>query len=199
MLSQIGCVAVPGDVLHRARTGGELSDEEYAVYMSHPQTAVRLLERIPRLEEVALWVGNQPVRPPVLETMSDDWQTHVDVTEPELPETLLRAGIAFLAVLDATGDPEKALAQLSNAGHYPAQILDALEEAAVSLAPNGVRRELTVPQVRPGMLLEMDVETKTGMILVRKGERVTEAVAMRLENFSRTVGVVEPIIVLDGV
>jgi hypothetical protein len=49
------------------------------------------------------------------------------------------------------------------------------------------------------MLLEMDVETKTGMILVRKGERVTEAVAMRLENFSRTVGVVEPIIVLDGV
>ena len=75
----------------------------------------------------------------------------------------------------------------------------ALDEAAGALAAQGVRRELTVDHVRPGMLLEEDVQTKTGMILVRKGERVTEAVAMRLENFARTVGIQEPVIVLDGV
>jgi hypothetical protein len=49
------------------------------------------------------------------------------------------------------------------------------------------------------MLLEADVETLIGMTLVRKGERITEAVAMRLENFAKTVGVQEPIIVLVGV
>jgi CheY-like chemotaxis protein len=199
MLSQIGCIAVPGDALHRARTGGELTEEERAVYLSHPQTALRLLERIPRLEQVARWIGSQPVRPPGIAVVKDDWQAPAAGPPASLSETLLRAGLAFLAALDATGDNAKALAQLSQSGHYPPSVLDALDEAAVALAPQGTRREITVDQVRPGMLLEADVETKTGMILVRRGERVTEALAMRLENFSRTVGVTEPIVVLDGV
>jgi len=200
MLSQIGCIAVPGDVLHRAKTGGELTEEERAVYLSHPQTALRLLERIPRLEEVARWIGNQPVRPPgVGAVVSTDWQAPPAGLTIDLSENLLRAGLAFLAALDGNGNPAKALEQLKQAGHYPEQILDALDEVAGDLAPQGVRREITVDQVRPGMLLEADVETVTGMTLVRKGERVTEAVAMRLENFSRTVGVTEPIVVLDGV
>ncbi|HST81286.1 MAG TPA: HD domain-containing phosphohydrolase [Kineosporiaceae bacterium] len=199
MLSQIGCIAVPGDVLHRARTGGELTDDERAVYLAHPQTALRLLERIPRLEDVARWIGSQPVRPPGLSTVSDEWHAHAGGSSTELSETLLRAGIAFLAALDATGNADKALAQLTQSGHYPAHVLDCLDEAATALAPQGVRREIKVSQVLPGMLLEADVETLIGMTLVRKGERITEAVAMRLENFAKTVGVQEPIIVLVGV
>ncbi len=198
MLSQIGCIAVPGDVLHRARTGGDLTAEERDVYLAHPQTALRLLERIPRLEQVARWVGNQPVRPPGMSTVSNDWHAMAG-SSPDLSETLLRAGIAFLAAVDATGNADKALAQLTQSGHYPAQVLDALDEAATALAPQGVRREVTVAQIQPGMLLEADVETLIGMTLVRKGERITEAVAMRLENFAKTVGVQEPIIVLVGV
>jgi CheY-like chemotaxis protein len=199
MLSQIGCVAVPGDVLHRARTGGELTAAEHDVYMAHPQTARRLLERIPRLEQVARWVGDQPVRPPGVTNVPDDWHAMAGDAKPELAETLLRAGLALLATLDATGHMGRALLQLTKSGHYPPMVLDALDEAAGALAAQGVRRELTVDHVRPGMLLEEDVQTKTGMILVRKGERVTEAVAMRLENFARTVGIQEPVIVLDGV
>jgi CheY-like chemotaxis protein len=199
MLSQIGCIAVPGDVLHRARTGGELTPEENDVYLKHPQTAYRLLVRIPRLETVARWVGDQPVRPPGTGKVNEDWQAPAAGSTPELTESLLRAGIAFLAVLDATGNPARTLEQMTQSGHYPAEVLDALDEAAGDLAPQGVRREITAGLVRPGMLLEADVETKTGMTLVRKGERITEALAMRLENFARTVGLVEPIVVLDGV
>lgn len=199
MLSQIGCIAVPGDVLHRARTGGELTPEECEVYLAHPQTALRLLERIPRLEVVARWIGDQPVRPPGITAVSKDWQAPSGSPTSDLSETLLRAGLAFLAALDATGDNDKALAQLSASGHYPPSVLDALDESAAALAPQGVRREIPVGLVRSGMLLEQDVETKTGMILVRRGERVTEALAMRLENFARTVGVIEPIVVMDGV
>jgi hypothetical protein len=199
MLSQIGCIAVPGDVLHRARTGGELTPEENDVYLKHPQTAYQLLVRIPRLETVARWVGDQPVRPPGTGKVEEDWQAPAAGSTPELTESLLRAGIAFLAVLDATGNPARTLEQMTQSGHYPAEVLDALDEAAGDLAPQGVRREITAGLVRPGMLLEADVETKTGMTLVRKGERITEALAMRLENFARTVGLVEPIVVLDGV
>jgi CheY-like chemotaxis protein len=200
MLSQIGCIAVPGEVLHRAQTGGELTAEEVEVYLAHPQTASRLLARIPRLEEVADWVGDQPVRPPGKSPAgAPAWDRAPSSANPGLSELMLRAALAFLGALEVTGQTGRALTQLAGSGHYPQQILDALDEASSALAPQGVLREIGVDQVRPGMLLEMDVETVTGMTLLRKGERVTEASAMRLENFARTVGVKEPIQVLDGV
>jgi CheY-like chemotaxis protein len=200
MLSQIGCIAVPSDVLHRAQTGGELTAEELDVYLHHPQAAASLLERIPRLEQVAAWISDQPVRPPgKAQGAGIAWDRAPQSATPELAELMLRASLAFLGALEATGQSKRALAHLAGTGHYPQQILDALDEAAAALAPTGVMRELPVAAVRPGMLLEMDVETITGMTLLRKGERVTEASALRLENFARTVGVKEPIQVLDGV
>jgi CheY-like chemotaxis protein len=202
MLSQIGCIAVPGEVLHRAQTGGELEAEELEIYLAHPKTANRWLERIPRLEEVARWVGDQPIRPPgqpgTPSPSVREWDHGPSVANPDLGEQMLRAALAFLGVMETAGQPDRALAQLIAVGRYPQQILDALEEAGSSLSPQGVLRELPVDQIRPGMVLEMDVETITGMTLLRKGERVTEASAMRLENFARTVGVKEPIQVLDG-
>src|SRR3954452_18762744 len=96
MLSQIGCAAVPGDVLHRARTGGELSDEERTVYLTHPKTALRLLEHIPRLGTVARWIGTQPVRPAAVGPVTEDWQAPPAGSAPDLSETLLRAGLAYL-------------------------------------------------------------------------------------------------------
>jgi CheY-like chemotaxis protein len=199
MLSQIGCVAVPGDVLHRAQSGGDLSDDELDVYLAHPQTARRLLERIPRLDDVARWIGEQPVRAPLR-----DGAAHPEVERPTSTETdpaalVLRAGLAYLAELDAVGNPSLAIRQMTTSRQFSQPMLEALERAASALAPQGVLREFTVDQVRPGMLLEADVETVTGMILVRKGDRISEANQMRLENFARTVGIKEPIMVLDGV
>jgi CheY-like chemotaxis protein len=200
MLSQIGCIAVPPDVLARARTGAELSDDEREVYLSHPQTAERLLARIPRLEDVARWVGDQPVQAlhpagkPVsrraIEPSRDD---------PDLARLVFRATLAYLATLDASGLSGVAIRLLAASGEHPQFVLDALKRAADALAPQGILHELTVNQVRPGMMLDADVETLTGMTLVRKGERVTEAVAMRLANFAKTVGIREPIMVLVGV
>jgi len=207
MLSQVGCVAVPGDVLQRAHIGGALSDEELDVYLSHPLTARRLLERIPRLEEVAAWVGDQPVRPPGTPADETDWQlaqnrdggSAAELMNREPAETLLRAGLALLAILDSTGHLDRAVYQLTGTGRYPPPVIEALAAAAAELAPQGTLREFRVGQVRPGMLLDADIQTVTGLTLVRRGERVSQAAAMRLSNFARTVGVKEPIMVLDGV
>lgn len=180
MLSQIGCLAVPPEVLRRARSGTELDAAEQAVYAAHPVVARRLLERIPRLEQVARWVGGEPADP---------------VDEPA--GVLLQTVLAYLDTLDATGNPITALRRLP--GSTPPAIRDALDQAAADLPPQGVPRCLPVAEIRPGMVLQQDVLTVTGMPLVRAGERITEAVALRLANFARTVGVHEPIDVLDGV
>jgi len=86
---------------------------------------------------------------------------------------------------------------LDEAG-YPQPLVHALIEAAAALVPAGVVREVSALDVDEGMVLEQDVVTRTGMVLVRKGERVTRTLALRIHNFAGSVGVVEPITVLAG-
>ena len=198
MLSQIGCMAVPDDVLERARTGIELSPHELAVYLSHPATGRQLIERIPRLEDVARWIGDQPVRPPGQGASVGAWQEAPPGSNTEPAEVVLRTAIALLATLEDTGHLGRAVHQLEATKRYPEPVLTALGDAATGLAVQGSLREITVGQVRPGMLLDSDVITLTGMTLVRRGERVSQAAAMRLANFARTVGIKEPIMVIDG-
>ncbi len=59
MLSQIGCVTVPPDVLEKVYSGARLSKSEAETFTSHYQLGGRLLARIPRLEQVAQMIGNQ--------------------------------------------------------------------------------------------------------------------------------------------
>ncbi|RMF86633.1 MAG: response regulator [Planctomycetota bacterium] len=62
MLSQIGCVAVPAQILEKVYNGEELKPQERDIYESHPKLARELLAKIPRLERVAEIVGYQEKR-----------------------------------------------------------------------------------------------------------------------------------------
>src|SRR6202034_3560214 len=59
MLSQIGCIAVPLDILEKLYTGMALTAEEQKVFASHASIGQKLLARIPRLEVIAEIVGHQ--------------------------------------------------------------------------------------------------------------------------------------------
>jgi CheY-like chemotaxis protein len=184
-LSQIGCIAIPEHVIRSVEAGGELTAEEAAMFTAHPAVARALLERIPRLGDVATWVGRQPLDP-----------------APPPPgaspaEVVFAGAAAFLRAYETTGTPGRAAHRLQEAG-YPQPLVHALIEAAAALVPAGVVREVTARDVREGMVLEEDVVTRAGMVLVRKGERVTRTLALRIHNFAGSVGVVEPITVLEG-
>lgn len=59
MLSQIGCVALPKDLLGKVYTGTHLTEKEKSLYGSYPLIGYRLLRNIPRLESVAQMVKDQ--------------------------------------------------------------------------------------------------------------------------------------------
>jgi CheY-like chemotaxis protein len=185
-LSQIGCIAIPDPVMQSVEAGGALPEAEAAMFAGHAELARRLLERIPRLADVAGWVGRQP--------MDADTPPPADAPPAELA---FAAAAAFLRALETTGTPARAANRLQAAG-YPAPVVQALKDTAAAIAPAGVPREVTAQHVREGMVLEQDVVTVTGMVLVRKGEQVTETLALRIHNFADSVGVVEPIVVIDA-
>jgi CheY-like chemotaxis protein len=187
VLSQIGCIAVPPQVLHRIESNSDaVTGQDRQLYLAHPRLARQLLERIPRLEEVAAWVGDQP--------LSADTPPPAGAGRAQL---VLCAVTAFLGGYGRTGSAGKGVKELQAAGHYPSELLMALLHASAALDGAGVLRELPVHRVRAGMILRQDVRTTTGMVLVRGGERVSAALLTRLENFAATVGVVEPVVVLD--
>jgi CheY-like chemotaxis protein len=186
MLSQVGCIAVPAPVLEKIEKGALLSDEDRRMYLGHPDLAMQLLGRIPRLEEVADWIGSQI--------------TDIDDLTPgplqEGPQACFAAVAAFLAGYDVGLGLREMERRLDECGRFGHQLVKAVIGAAQVLTPKGEPAEVKVEDIQPGMVLNQDVTTTTGLVLVRKGERVSEVLARRLDNFARSVGVEEPIKVL---
>jgi hypothetical protein len=186
MLSQVGCIAVPAPVLERIEKGTVLSDEDRRMYLGHPELAMQLLGRNPRLEEVADWIGTQI-------TDIDDLKPG-ELEDPS--QACFGAVSAFLAGYDVGLGVREIGRRLTDSGRFGDDVVKAVLGAAQVLSPKGVPQEVKVAGIRPGMVLDQDVITTTGLVLVRKGERVTEVLARRLENFALSVGVQEPIKVL---
>jgi hypothetical protein len=55
---------------------------------------------------------------------------------------------------------------------------------------------VTINQLKVGMRFVRDVKATSGVTLVRKGDRVTDALRARLQNFKSYVGVIEPLRVI---
>jgi hypothetical protein len=186
MLSQVGCIAVPSPVLEKIERGTVLSEEDRRMYLGHPELAEQLLGRIPRLEEVAEWIGAQVT----------DLEELKPGDEHDGARACFGVVTAFLAGYDVGFSLREIGRRLRESGRYAEELVAAVLDAAQVLTPKGTPQELRVAQIKPGMVLDEDVTTTAGLVLVRKGERVTEVLARRLENFARSVGVTEPIKVL---
>jgi CheY-like chemotaxis protein len=184
-LSQLGCIAVPTEVLETVEAGGQLTDAECRIFETHPVLAHRLISRIPRLEEIARWIGEQTT----LHRLENTGRL-------EDAEEVFAACVAFMAELDAGEAPQRIMRYLENTDRYSRRVLEAVHLASHALKAKGTLREVRAVHIHPGMILAEDVVTATGMVLVRKGEEVNEMLATRIANFARSVGVVEPLRVL---
>jgi hypothetical protein len=192
MLSQLGCVAVPGEVLEKVELGSVLTAAERAAYTAHPVLGGQLLARIPRLEQVADWVAGQPTDP---DRVGPGPEPVGPGPEPVEVEGLVLEAIAlYLLHCDAGRAGREGMRRLRATGRYPAALLDAIAVVALAvLEPPGVHAEVTVDDLRPGMMLDTDVLTVTGQVLVRKGERVNPTLTTRLRNFDATIGLIQPL------
>ncbi len=80
---------------------------------------------------------------------------------------------------------------------HPPQLLQLIEELTVGKLE---RRMVTVKELREKMILEENVLTNTGDILIAKGNEVTSSLIQRLIAFEQTAaGVRQPILVTTNV
>jgi len=174
MLSQIGCVTIPPQTLEAIAAGETLPELERQRYLMHPSVAHDLLIHVPRLEAVASMVCRQadPVGP-----------------DPSAPVSfgaqILKVCLAFDAALMRGGNVESAIRALRDAPkEYLPRLVNALADTegdTVAVEAKAMRLEA----LKEGMVVDADVRTKHGTLLVAPGQVLTFALIVRLRNFQQ--------------
>jgi response regulator RpfG family c-di-GMP phosphodiesterase len=181
-LSQIGCIQLPPQVAEKLYFGQQLSPAEQAQVKRVPALTDQLLAHIPRLEpvrEILAYLDRGPD--------GTDGSNGAATAEPPVGARLLRLAVD-LDTLEASGmsSAEAVAAMQSRLGIYDPALLEALEEEVTSRTATVVQ-ELTLAQMKPGMLLAEDVRNRAGVLLVARGYSVSQGLLMKLQNLAPAV------------
>jgi response regulator RpfG family c-di-GMP phosphodiesterase len=184
-LCQLGCITLPPSALDKLYAGQDLDAHETEMLDGHPAVGQRLLERIPRLELVARMIGQQQSPLP--------WSGKLPENDEEvvvLGSNLLAVALAIDELAAGGASPRSALQRVAQSKNP--QLVGLLEDFSPSALAEHVQT-CTLAELRTFMVLDQDVVSKPGNVLVRKGTKLSVALLERLRNFARGVGIVEPV------
>jgi response regulator RpfG family c-di-GMP phosphodiesterase len=173
MLSEIGYISLPIELVEKLYYGKRLTPEERVLADGAPAVAQKLLGRIPRLE-------------PVMEILAASRQSKL-----ELPDGLVKLGADILRLVleyDAQivlGHGSKvALSSIrSQSGRFDNKLLEGLESLIGLAGGTPEVKEVLVGRLAAGMVFMDDLYTQIGTLLVPKGFEVTETFLERARNF----------------
>jgi response regulator RpfG family c-di-GMP phosphodiesterase len=173
MLSQIGYISLPTELVEKLYYGTRLTPEERVLADGAPYVAQKLLSRIPRLE-------------PVIEILAASRQETND-----RPAGLIKLGADILRLVleyDAQivqGRPVPAAVEALRTpmGRYDKKLIENLESLVGVAVGHREVMEVAVGRLAAGMVLVDDLRTQVGTLLVPKGFEVTETFLERARNF----------------
>ncbi|MGB8062363.1 MAG: HD domain-containing phosphohydrolase [Candidatus Sulfotelmatobacter sp.] len=174
MLSQLGCVTLAPETIEAVYRGETLSPDEQTQYEAHPSVAYALLSKIPRLEPIAWMIEQQNRRAPA----ADDSK----VPDMRLGAEILRLVLAYEQLIHKGASRNEAAHTLAmqNKNFSPAFF-----QTLVTLDPNaeeGETRKCQIESLLPGMIVQEEVHTLAGTLVVSKGQEVTPTVIFKLKN-----------------
>ncbi|MBU0665325.1 MAG: response regulator [Proteobacteria bacterium] len=190
LLSQVGCVTLPRDVLEKYHAGVPLGAEERQMCESHPQIAEKLIKQIPRLEKVAAIIGMQ--KPPREKWDGDHEALLRD--EVRVGAQILQIALAYDCLLGYGESHASALAILQRQSLYDPELLSVLAAYEGWIRHGNIAR-ISYQDLLPGMVMAEDAIAKDGAVLIRKDEEVSWAKIQSLDSLFKYIGIQEPLVV----
>jgi len=176
MMSQLGCVTLPSETIAAVYSGEKLSPNEQAQYDAHPSVACDLLSKIPRLEPIARMIEHQ--NRPFPEASAAD----PEMADMRLGTEILRLTLAYEQLIHKGTSRTEAVHTLSRQNkHFSPEFFHAL----VELDPNseeGEIRQCRIEALSTGMIIQQEIRTGEGALLVSKGQEVTSPLLSKLKN-----------------
>ena len=188
LLSQIGCVTLPPDLLNKVYTGATLTSDETKMYSEYPDMSGTLLENIPRLETIAGMIKAQQQA----FKRRTDGKNLQEEDRVAFGGYILQVALEFDRLLARDVSIQTILKRLPlHIGTEVPVVITALENLKIETGRKVVK-SIRVPELDRSMIFDEDVYATDGMLLVSKGEEVTFPMINRLRNFARGIGVGQP-------
>ena len=197
MLSEIGTVAIPAEVVEKALLGLELTPEEASLFDSHPAIGVQLLSSVPRLERVAAIVDRSfGHRRPSDEPAGGEANGNADGRSRLSVRTAaqyLRAARVFDRALQKRLGRIQANRELQSVDPpLPSEIVRALATVPIG-AETSRLCAVALSELTPGMHLEQDIVSNRGTLLMRGGQEITLSLVSHLRRIASAHPAREPI------
>jgi response regulator RpfG family c-di-GMP phosphodiesterase len=175
MLSQLGYISLPTELVEKLYYGKRLTPEERTLADGAPEVARRLLSRIPRLE-------------PVLEILALSQRA-----KAEGPDGMVKLGGQILRIVleydgqIARGQSVNAALHALRSESFDAKLVKTLESLVGEAVETQQVSEVLVGRLTPGMVFLDELRTSVGTLLVPKGFEVTEPFLERVRNFGPSI------------
>jgi len=194
LLSQIGCVAVPPEIIYKRASGNELPDEEHQLFIAHPQTGKKLLQNIPRLEKIAEAIEFQFNR----YDGTDLPDKKISGENMPFISRILKVINDFDSFVKSGVDRHTAVDLMKvDIGCYDEKILCALEAEVQGIQQSYHIRYINVKQLETGMILGEDLVDTNNTILVARDNEITEILTAKIQNYARLRTIKEPFKVMQ--
>jgi len=173
MLSQIGFVALPVELVEKLYYGKRLTPAERGLADGAAQTAQKLLGHIPRLE-------------PVMEILTASGQSKIEMPEgsTRLGAGILRLVLEYDAQIVQGQSADAAIKTITaQANRHEQKLVESFTALTIGAANTEEISQMTLGRLKPGMVIMDDLRTQVGTLLVPKGFEVTETFLERMRNF----------------
>ncbi len=187
-LCRLGCITLPPSTLDKLYAGQELDRHEQAMFDAQSEVGQRLLDKIPRVGAVSQMIGLQRNPPRWSGSLPD-----TDAERIALGSNLLAVALAVDELVIGGTTPTAAVQSLLRSQTtVDRELLQRLRDFKERTTLGGVRA-LPLSELRSFMVLEQDVVSSSGNVLVKQGRELNGPLLERLRHFAAGVGVAEPI------
>jgi len=204
LLSQIGAVTIPRNILVKWQTGGILDVAEREMIRTIPKMGKLLIKNIPRMENIAEAVGCQDCT--FVGRITLDAPSGENIP---LLARVLKIIIDFDHFKDRSYTSTGAYqALIKRESEYDPHILDVFGKKVLKIEKQAAvkgsnarpgEREIYVDELKMGMVLTRDVVDKNGTMIVARDTIVTEVLMYKLINYFRSQSMVEPVYIETGI
>lgn len=176
MLSQLGYLSLPVELVEKLYYGERLTQEEKVLAEGVPTVAGKLLGHIPRLEPVLQILSAVSASDEQLKALGDG--------TIGLGARMLSIALDYDTLVVQGHSTDVAVQTLrSKANRYGEPLLEKFASHMGAAAGTAEIREMPLRLVQPGMIVMDDLRTHMGTLLVPRGFEVSETFLERLRNF----------------
>jgi response regulator RpfG family c-di-GMP phosphodiesterase len=186
LLSQIGCIALPAEILEKVHSGIDLTPEESRVFATHPATGHKLLANIPRLDSVAQMVARQ-------NAAFDPFLTPKKAKDMD---PIFLGGQMLRIALEHDAQVAKQTQRGTDSSDNVPFIGEISKGAGEPIGHQPQPRKpviLCIKDIQINMIVHQDIRTHKGILVVAKGQEVSAAVLELLHLWAESKEIVEPI------